>query len=427
MTSTLIQLPELGSPFWKDAVASASDLPADNNAEGYAIVANDTQTLYVWHSGSWVAVATPGAAIALDGLIGDGTASGPGVATLTLATVNANVGTFTKVTVNGKGLVVAATTLSASDIPALSYLPISGGTLTGALSLTAGTVSAASVNFGTANTGIYAPTASTLALTISGAEVGRWTSTGLNINSSGTTGVMNVQQYTDGVTNGIRLYSQSGLHDVCLSVYNNNTAFLYSGLGNDQYLTFLGQKGGTGNFSPSYHWDVGYSDAGTSPTGVTLNALAITNHDLTLNNLSPILFVSGTGGQTSGIVGVHESHTSNAGTGHIELFTAISGVKSTKAILSSVGQLALQASGTGLSIKEGTDCKQGVVTLVGGSAVVSNTSVTANSRIFITSQADGGTPGWLRVSTRTAGTSFTITSSSGSDTSTVAYFITEPS
>jgi len=40
--------------------------------------------------------------------------------------------------------------------------------------------------------------------------------------------------------------------------------------------------------------------------------------------------------------------------------------------------------------------------------------------------ADGGTPGWLRVSARTPGTSFTITSSSGTDTSTVAYQIFEP-
>jgi hypothetical protein len=68
----------------------------------------------------------------------------------------------------------------------------------------------------------------------------------------------------------------------------------------------------------------------------------------------------------------------------------------------------------------------GVVTLVGGTATVANTSVTANSRIFLTSQTDGGTPGFLRVSARSAGTSFTITSGSGTDTSTVAWVIFEP-
>jgi hypothetical protein len=47
-------------------------------------------------------------------------------------------------------------------------------------------------------------------------------------------------------------------------------------------------------------------------------------------------------------------------------------------------------------------------------------------RILVTSNADGGTPGFLRVSARTAGTSFTVTSSSGTDTSTFAYEIFEP-
>ena len=54
---------------------------------------------------------------AIDALTGDVTATGPGSVAATLATVNSNVGTFPKVTVNGKGLVTAATTLSSGDIP----------------------------------------------------------------------------------------------------------------------------------------------------------------------------------------------------------------------------------------------------------------------------------------------------------------------
>lgn len=91
------------------------------------------------------------------------------------------------------------------------------------------------------------------------------------------------------------------------------------------------------------------------------------------------------------------------------------------------GQVICSSSGKGLSVKEGSNCKQGTATLVAGAVTVSNTSVTANSRIFLTSQADGGTPGFLRVSARVAATSFTITSSNGADTSTVAYLIMEPS
>lgn len=70
--------------------------------------------------------------------------------------------------------------------------------------------------------------------------------------------------------------------------------------------------------------------------------------------------------------------------------------------------------------------KRGTAVLVGGTVTVSDTSVTADSRILLTSQVDGGTVGFLRVSARTAGTSFVITSSSATDTSTVAYEINEP-
>jgi hypothetical protein len=61
--------------------------------------------------------------------------------------------------------------------------------------------------------------------------------------------------------------------------------------------------------------------------------------------------------------------------------------------------------------------------LSGGTATVTCSTITANSLIYLTSQADGGTPGWLRVSARVPGVSFTITSSNGADASTVAYAI----
>lgn len=70
--------------------------------------------------------------------------------------------------------------------------------------------------------------------------------------------------------------------------------------------------------------------------------------------------------------------------------------------------------------------RNGTVALVGGTATVSDANVTANTRILLTSQSDGGTPGWLRVSARSAGVSFTITSSSATDTSTVGYEMIEP-
>lgn len=68
----------------------------------------------------------------------------------------------------------------------------------------------------------------------------------------------------------------------------------------------------------------------------------------------------------------------------------------------------------------------GRATLVGGTVTVSSTSVTANTNIFVTCQSPAGTPGFLRISARVANTSFTILSSSGTDTSEVAYLLIEP-
>lgn len=87
--------------------------------------------------------------------------------------------------------------------------------------------------------------------------------------------------------------------------------------------------------------------------------------------------------------------------------------------------LDITSGGKGLMVAEGSNAKQGTATLTAGTVTVANTSVTATSRIMGFSNTDGGAPGWLRNSGRTAGTSFTVTSSSGTDTSTFAYEIFE--
>ena len=93
----------------------------------------------------------------------------------------------------------------------------------------------------------------------------------------------------------------------------------------------------------------------------------------------------------------------------------------------STSDLRIGTAGRGLMVAEGSNAKMGLATLAAGTVTVATTAVTANSRIFLTGQGDtAGTEGWLRVSARTAGTNFTITSSSGTDTSTVAWMIVEP-
>ena len=94
--------------------------------------------------------------------------------------------------------------------------------------------------------------------------------------------------------------------------------------------------------------------------------------------------------------------------------------------IDAAGDIAANLAGNGFRVAEGSNAKMGVSTLAGGTIVVANTSVTANSRIFLTCETPGGTPGFLRVSARTAGTSFTILSSSGTDTSVVGWVIFEP-
>ena len=63
----------------------------------------------------------------------------------------------------------------------------------------------------------------------------------------------------------------------------------------------------------------------------------------------------------------------------------------------------------------------GTATLSSGSATVTNANVTATSVIFLAALTLGGTPGALYISAKTVGTSFVISSTSGSDGSVVEW------
>lgn len=90
----------------------------------------------------------------------------------------------------------------------------------------------------------------------------------------------------------------------------------------------------------------------------------------------------------------------------------------------STGNLKVSTLGNGIQIKTGVNSKIGQAVLVAGTKVVANTSVTANSRIFITVALAGGTQGFLRT-TKIVGTSFTVTSTSATETSTVDWMVVE--
>lgn len=97
--------------------------------------------------------------------------------------------------------------------------------------------------------------------------------------------------------------------------------------------------------------------------------------------------------------------------------------------ISSSGDVITTLAGKGFKVKEGADARMGTAVLNGASpstVTVANTSVTANTRIFLTINTAGAAPGVCYVSARTGSTSFTITGAN-TDTSTVAWILLEPS
>lgn len=83
----------------------------------------------------------------------------------------------------------------------------------------------------------------------------------------------------------------------------------------------------------------------------------------------------------------------------------------------------VSASMDSLLVREGSNCKVGIATLVAGTVTVSTNAVTSVSRIFVSINVPGGTLGAISVANISAGSSFDINSLSVLDTSQVAWFI----
>lgn len=87
------------------------------------------------------------------------------------------------------------------------------------------------------------------------------------------------------------------------------------------------------------------------------------------------------------------------------------------------GNINLLTAGNKIKIKTGTNASIGTSTLVAGTVTVATTAALTASLIFVTVKTPGGTQGFLSVPTIVNGTSFTINSSSVTDTSTVNWWI----
>lgn len=90
------------------------------------------------------------------------------------------------------------------------------------------------------------------------------------------------------------------------------------------------------------------------------------------------------------------------------------------------GDIIVNHAGKSLKYKEGANGCEGQATLAAGTVTVATTAVVATSRIHLTRATTGGTPGHLSY-TVNAGTSFTINSTSGTETSTVNWLIIQSS
>ncbi len=171
----------------------------------------------------------------------------------------------------------------------------------------------------------------------------------------------------------------------------------------------------------------GFADIGITSSGFAQAAYAITGQNEAYFFASA---PSGAGKTGNMIIATDSTGSANAikfGTGG---FNSLANLR----VQIDASGLSVIKLGAGLAVKEGANAKQGLASaLVAGTITVANTAVTANSRIFVQRQTDGGTVGASYSLTRVAATSFTITAKDGVgatqalDTSILAYQIFEPS
>jgi len=89
------------------------------------------------------------------------------------------------------------------------------------------------------------------------------------------------------------------------------------------------------------------------------------------------------------------------------------------------GEVKIISAGHTINIKSGSNSCIGSVNLSSGTATISSTAISANSRVFITPQTDSIHAGYIEVLNITPGSSFEIKSSNNLDDRTIAWIIIE--
>lgn len=198
----------------------------------------------------------------------------------------------------------------------------------------------------------------------------------------------------------------------------NGTRSLSNGgtiVGTNAVLAFSGSSGTTTALT-GFRSQIRQTGAGTLTNGVNFAATDGTNAGTYTNQFGYYCFDLTVGTNNYGFYSAVTSGTNKF---------AFYGSGTAASLVN--GDFKLGTAGNGYYVKEGTNATMGVSgAMTAGTITISTTKVTASSRIFLTIQSPGGTPGAVYISARSAGTSFTITSTSGTDTSTVAWLIVEP-
>lgn len=177
------------------------------------------------------------------------------------------------------------------------------------------------------------------------------------------------------------------------------------------------QAGGTDRFRVAHTGNITTSGATISMTATTSASVFTPQFSVASSGTNADLLVNNTASEFWRFRATNAAVFSLNRNGSSDIFS----VTSTNFTLNS--NLLLGVAGNKITIKSGSNASAGTAVLVGGTVTVNTTAVGANSMVQLTSQVDGGTPGFLRITAKVNGTSFTITSSSGTDTSTVGWVI----
>lgn len=277
----------------------------------------------------------------------------------------------------------------------------------------------------------YYPAIYGVAKNVSGGFADIWVGRGLIVPGFSFGVFIGVDYYLDGANPGKLTYTPpttgSGVNPMKIGRALNASYLILDPIGN-----FVQEKGALytsdGSYdetiSPGANGQVLVADS-TQSSGLHWLPALVVSAPFTYTSATRTLTIAVATNSVPGVLSAADHTTYSGYAATLALKAPLASPTFTGDVNSSTGNVLISTLGKGLQVKTGTNSKLGTATLVGGTATVANTSVTTNSRIFVTSQSDGGVVGSLRITAKTAATSFVITSSSALDTSTVAWHIVE--